>query len=76
MTLGHYLWKNTNPDQPGYGEETDIDVDALPKTNLPPNVILPNVHIDKETGLLSRCIVPNFYFDPDGRLYHSTYGGN
>lgn len=75
MSLGHYLWKNTAPGK-GYGEEIDIDVDALPKTNLPPNVQLPNVHIDKDTGEIMRCIVPNFYISPDGRLHHSTYGGS
>ena len=75
MSLGHYLWKNTNRDQPGYGEEFDIDVDALPKTDLPPNVAKPNIHVDKDTGEWLYCLVPNFYTDPDGRLYHSTYYG-
>ena len=74
MSLGHYLWTNDNPNQPGYGEEFDIDVDALPKTNLPPNVAKPNLYMDKDTGEIMRCIVPNFYISPDGRLYHSTYG--
>lgn len=77
MSLGHYLWKNTDPSQPGYGKEIDIDVDSLPKTSQPANVQLPNLHIDKDTGYLSRCLVPNFYMSPDGRLYHSTnYGGS
>ncbi|MCQ1999538.1 hypothetical protein [Arthrobacter zhaoxinii] len=75
MSLGHYHWKNDNPDQPGYGKELDIDVDALPKTDLPPNVELPNLHID-DNGYILRCMVPNFYMSPDGTLYHSTnYGG-
>lgn len=77
MSLGHYLWKNTNPNQPGYGEELDIDVDALPKTDLPPNVQLPNIHVDKDTGEWLQCMVPNFHKGSDGRLYHSTnYGGS
>lgn len=75
MTLGHYLWKNTQPGK-GYGEQIDIDVDSLPKTNQPPNVTLPNVHVDEKTGLIMRCQVPNFYISPDGRLYHSTNYGS
>lgn len=73
MSLGHYLWKNNAPGK-GYGEEIDIDVDALPKTSLPPNVELPNLHV-AEDGEIMRCMVPNFYQGSDGRLYHSTYYG-
>lgn len=78
MSLGHYLWKNTVPGK-GYGEEIDIDVDALPKTNEKPNVVLPNVYIDPSppgtpgAGRIFQAAVPNFYFSPEGRLYHSTY---
>lgn len=74
MSLGHYLWKNTAPGK-GYGEEFDIDVDALPKTSLPPNVELPNLYMDKDTGEIMKCMVPNFHLGSDGRLYHSTYYG-
>ena len=74
MSLGHYLWKNTAPGK-GFGEEIDIDVDALPKTSQPPNVMLPNLHM-AENGDIMRCMVPNFYISPDGRLYHSTYAGS
>jgi len=72
MALGHYLWKNSD------GSTVDIDVDALPKTDKPPNVLLPNVHIDLDafgngSGRLFRCEVPNFRIDPaTDRLYHST----
>ena len=72
MSLGHYLWKNLNPDQPGFGEEFDIDVDKLPTTSNPPNVTLPNVHIDDDRYIM-RCLVPNFYMSPEGELYHSTH---
>ena len=74
MSLGHYLWKNTAPGK-GYGEELDIDVDTLPKTDLPANVILPNVHMEEGSGLIMRCQVPDFYMSPAGQLYHSTYYG-
>ena len=88
MTLGHYLWTNENPNEPGYGEQIDIDVDALPVTARPSNVFKSNLRIgngpgdvdgpgtadDLERGRLYRCWpVPNFYIDPDdNRLYHST----
>ncbi|TFD48713.1 hypothetical protein E3T46_14890 [Cryobacterium sp. Hh11] len=79
MMLGHYLWTNDNPDEPGYGDQFDIDVDTLPVTDLPSNVFKSNVHIGDGTNgtvkdQLYRCWpVPNFYIDPaDGRLYHST----
>ena len=74
MSLGHYLWKNDQPGK-GFGEEIDIDVDALPQTNLPANVILPNMHMEEGSGRIMRCTVPNFYMSPDGTLYHSTYTG-
>ena len=76
MSLGHYLWTNDQPGK-GFGEEIDIDVDALPKTALPANVILPNVYMEEGSGRIMRCTVPNFFMSPDGQLYHSTnHGGS
>ncbi len=66
MTLGHYQYKNTNPNQPGYGQTIDIDVDALPKTNKLPNVQLPNVHID-ENGYMFHCLGPQLLRGPSYR---------
>lgn len=67
MTLGHYLWKNTD------GTIVDVDVDRLPKTSRPSNVAGPNVHWEAGTGRLMQSMVPHFYIDPKtGELFHST----
>jgi hypothetical protein len=83
MTLGTYVWKNFN----GPGEDVEIDVDALPTTDLPPNVhlLVPVVRIEGEAlpagyehGELCRALVPNFRLeaadDAEGgyQLHHST----
>lgn len=78
--LGTYLWKNNNPEMPGYGEEFLIDVDALDQTSKPSNVGLPNLHCvpagQPEEGRVFRTQVPNFYLDPEtGQLFHSNFYG-
>ena len=71
MTLGTFLWKNTNPDQPHFGEEIIIDLDTLPTTTKRSNFIMPNVHEDAD-GQRYRIEYPLFYFAPDGEVFLST----
>jgi hypothetical protein len=81
MSLGHYLWHNSD------GTTVDINVDALPVTDKPSNILKPNLVIgtpeniglaigDKPLELHEIATlwpVPNFYIDhATKKLYHST----
>lgn len=75
MTLGIYKWFNRDSSKPGYGEVIEIDIDALPKTSLPPNVPVSNLWIHPDTGELHRIESANFRFGTgtDGLVKHQLY---
>ncbi|WP_146233329.1 hypothetical protein [Arthrobacter psychrolactophilus] len=71
MAYGTVRW--FNPD----GESFLWDVDALPTTAEHPNVVMPNVYWDKDTGLLMHVAAASvLHMATDGKLYRSTSGGS
>jgi len=67
MNFGTVQW--TNPT----GESHQIDVDTLPTTTEPANVIMPNVYRDPDDHMLklvAAAVV--LHMADDGKLYRST----
>lgn len=69
MIYGTVAW--FNPD----GESFLWDVDAMPTTTEPGNIIMPNLYWDKPTGLLMHVAACDMiHAASDGTLYRSTSG--